>query len=128
MTTSNDATTSVREYSAMTVIVWGDHSDETAEAVKLRLQVDAEDKSDLFPDMYKVDVLDHADMDPRDPDNVEIAEDLADRARTCEACREFHTLFTFIARGGSSRAYYSLRFLMQIHESECWSGNIWGVP
>lgn len=125
MTTNGDATRPVREYSAMTVIVWGDRSDEAAETVKLRLQVDAADKSAVFPDMYRVDVLDHADMDPRDPENIEIAENLATRARTCEACREFHTLFTFIARGGSTRAYYSLRFLMQIHESECWSGQIW---
>ena len=125
MTTNSDARP-VREYSAMTVIVWRDRSDETAETVKLRLQVDGDDKSAIFPDMYKVDVLDHADMDPRDPENMEIAEDLANRAETCEACREFHTLFTFIARGGSSRSYYSLRLLMQIHESECWSGLEWG--
>ena len=72
-------------------------------------------------DSYLVDILSRASiihrerMFPKEPDNIEIMEEVRERSETCLACEYHHTLLNFATCLGTWDEYYALRRLMDLH-------------
>ena len=111
---------------ALTVIIGGENTGDMEDFIREQL-VEALDTAsslaqDVRDELAHIDVVHRENLGPRQPENIEIANELRIRGETCQACAYYHTLYNLVVRIGDMETYYALVRLFDLHNlDECWS-------